>query len=112
MAKEVRNFYELVPRQMHPFEECPDGTVEVLLPRYGEGFAGRILKYVFSDKPVRVHLDDIGTSVWRLCDGESSVHSIGQTLQSQFGERIEPVYDRLHTFLEQMRTAGLIAWKN
>lgn len=112
MAETVRNFYELIPHQQRPFEACPDGTVDVLLPRYGNNVVGRILKSVLSNKPVRVHLDDIGTSVWQLCDGERSVRSIGQALQHEFGDRIEPVYDRLHTFLEQMKNAGLIAWKN
>jgi hypothetical protein len=111
MAKPVRNLYELVPVQRRTFDENDDGTVDVLLPRYGEGRVGRLMKRVLSREPVRVHLDDVGTSVWHLCDGERSVQEIAESLHEKFGSRIEPVYDRLEMFLEQMRTSGLIEWK-
>ena len=112
MAKPVRNLYELVPVQKRTFDENDDGTVDVFLPRYGEGRVGRLMKRVLSNTPVRIHLDDIGTSVWRLCDGTRSVLEIGESLHEKFGSRIEPVYDRLEVYLEQMRSSGLIEWKN
>jgi hypothetical protein len=110
MAKQAVNFYELVPRQKRLFEECDDGSVDILLPRYGNGAIGKVLKRFLSQKPVRVHLDDVGASVWRLCDGRRSVREIGVSLHERFGGRIEPVYDRLGMFLEQMRKGGLIEW--
>ena len=112
MSKQARNLFELKPKQRRTFEERGDGTVDVLMPRYGENVIGRLLKKVLSNHPVRIHLDDIGTSVWRLCDGGRTVHQIGQSLHDEFGERIEPVYDRLETFLKQMMGAGLIEWIN
>lgn len=110
MAKPVKNLYELVPVQIRPFERMDDGTVDVLLPRYGGGPVARVLKSFLSNKPVRIRLDDVGTGVWDLCDGSRSVHEIGLHLHEAFGDRIEPVYDRLALFLEQMRQQGLIAW--
>lgn len=112
MAKEVKNLYDLIPERSHAFEELGDGTIDVLLPRYGGGQVGRILKSFLSQRPVKVRLDEIGASVWRLCDGEKSVHEIGELLQDQFGERIAPVYERLEAFLNQMKKAGMIDWKN
>ena len=111
MAKRAKNLFELVPRQKRPFEECPDGTIDVLSPKYGRGPVASVLKRFLKNTPVRMHLDDIGASVWRLCDGERNVHQIGASLQERFGERIEPVYDRLAMFLEQMRKNGLIEWR-
>jgi len=112
MSKEVRNLYEMIPVHRRDSEVRDDGMVDVLIPRYGEGRIGRLLRSVFTNTPVRVHLDEIGTSVWKLCDGRHSVHDIGQTLQGQFGERIEPVYDLLEQFLVQMKRSELIDWKN
>ena len=102
------NLYELRPRQRRLYEERTDGTIDVLIPRYGENVVGRLLKKVLNNRPVRVHLDDIGTSVWRLCDGRRTVHEIGRSLHVKFGDRIEPVYGRLETFLKQMQQAGMI----
>ena len=112
MGEDVRNLYDLIPGRLRPFEEKLDGTVEVLLPRYGENPMGRLLKNVFNNKPVRVQLDDIGTRVWRLCDGQHSVHEIGESLHKEFGDCLDPLYERLGQFLEQMRKSGLIEWVN
>lgn len=112
MTKKVRNLYELVPEQKHPFETLDDGTVEVLLPRYGGSRVGRMLGGIFNNKPVRVRLDELGTSVWRLCDGEHSVRDIGESIHREFGETIEPLYERLRSFLEQMRRNDLIEWRD
>ena len=107
----VRNLYDMVPAKRRSFTTLGDGTVEILLPRYGDGRVGRVIASVFSNKPVRVHLDDIGTAVWNLCDGRRSVREIGESLEREFGERIDPIYDRLEQFLEHMRTKGMIEWR-
>ena len=44
MSKTVLNLYELKPRQARSFEELEDGTVDVLIPRYGDNVMGRLLK--------------------------------------------------------------------
>ena len=108
MSEKVLNLYELRPRQAKSFEDLEDGTVDVLIPRYGENVMGRLLKKILSNRPVRVHLDDVGTHVWRLCDGDRTVKQIGESLHEQFGERVEPLYDRLETFVSQMLKADLI----
>jgi hypothetical protein len=112
MSKPVQNLFGLKPVQKRSSEDRTDGTVDVLIPRYGDNPVGRLLKKVMSERPVRIHLDDIGTSVWRLCDGSRTVHEIGESLHIQFGDRIEPVYDRLETFLKQMKKADIIEWAN
>jgi hypothetical protein len=110
MDDKVKNFYDMVPRKKWPSEARPDGTVDVLLPRYGNNAAGRLLKMILSKAPVRVKLDGVGTSVWNLCDGRRSVQDIGTSLHREFGEGIEPVYERLEQFLAQMLKADLIEW--
>ena len=109
-TKQPRNLYDLVPRQRRKFEERADGNVDVLLPRYGENAAGRLLRWVFNNKPVRVQLDDVGTTVWYLCDGRRSVHEIARSLEGRFGDRLEPLHERLGQFLQQMHKAELIEW--
>ena len=109
--KKVVNLYTLVPEQKRPFEERGDGTIDVLLPRYGNNRVGRLVGSIFNKRPVRIQLDDIGASVWRLCDGRRTVRDIGTSLQQEFGDRIEPVYERLEVFLKQMSNAGIITLK-
>jgi len=112
VGEKTRNLLELIPEQRRESEDCADGTVEVIMPRYGEGWFSRMLERIFRGAPVRVQLDDVGTSVWRLCDGRRNVREIGSEIHGQFGDSIEPVYDRLGEFFKRMDRAGIIGWKN
>lgn len=105
------NLLDLVPRRTKDFKELDDGRVEVLIPRFGGGRTAWLLGRLSRSGPIRLRLDDVGTAVWRLCDGRRSVHDIGLSLRDQFGDRIEPVYERLAAFIKQMKKAGLVDWR-
>jgi hypothetical protein len=101
----------MVPERKRPFAKREDGTVEVIIPRYGEGRVGKILSRFLKDEPVRLRLDRIGTTAWELCNGSNSVMAIGEHLKKCFGDEVEPVYDRLALFFMQMENRDLIDWK-
>ena len=56
----------------------------------------------------KVNLDEYGSAIWKMCDGKTTVREMGKRLKKEFGERIEPVYDRLGTFIRIMRNEELI----
>jgi len=111
MNDSVENFYDLVPSRRHQFEELENGDIDVLMPRYGSGRLGKLLVSFLNPKPVRIRLDGVGAAVWRLCDGRRSVHEIGAALHGELGDRIEPLYERLSTFVLQMKRSDLIDLK-
>lgn len=101
----------MVPEQKHPCQARENGTADVVIPRYGKGAVGRALSSLLKDTPIRIHLDRIGARTWMLCDGCRSVREIGEALQREFGEEIEPVYERLAMFFKQMERREMIRWK-
>lgn len=111
MGRKQENLLDMIPEQKVSFRERADGTVDALIPRYGDSRLGRILGRFFKNTPICLHLDEIGTAVWHLCDGRRSVYEIGGSLKETFGDRIEPVYDRLGLFFHQMRKTGIIDWR-
>ncbi len=111
MTKRGPNLLDLIPERTKPFRDEEDGTVTVLIPRFGDGRAGRFLQKFVGKSPICLHLDEIGTEAWRLCDGRRSVYEIGGCLQRKFGDRIEPVYERLGVYFRQMKRAGVIDWR-
>jgi hypothetical protein len=111
MTKQGPNLLDLIPERTRPSRDEPDGTITVLVPRFGDGRAGRLLQKFIGKSSISLHLDTIGTEVWKLCDGRRSVYEIGGCLQEKFGDRIEPVYERLGSFFRQMKRAGVIDWR-
>ena len=90
------------------WREAEDGRVIVLRPRFGEGRLGSWLASLLGMSPYRIRLDDIGTLVWRNCDGKTSAGEIAILLREAFGEAVEPAEDRLHNFITQMNRARMI----
>ncbi|NJE03904.1 PqqD family protein [Thermococcus sp. MV11] len=60
----------------------------------------------------RIELDEMGAYTWELCDGRRTVKEIGKALKARFGEEVEPLYERLMTFLFELRKRYLIEFKN
>ena len=110
MASRRVNLLDLIPERTREFRDEENGMVTVLVPRFGDGGIGRFLQAFVGKSPISLHLDEIGTAVWRLCDGRRSVYEIGGCLEKEFGDRIEPVYERLGVFLRRMKKAGIIDW--
>lgn len=84
-----------------------DGKVSVQIPR----FRSRLMAW-YQRRLKRPHLelqlDEIGSAVWLACDGQRNVAQIGDSLRQRFGERVEPVWDRLALFVQHMCKGELI----
>ena len=92
---------DLRPLRRGEWEES-QGHVTLLVPRYGRSSLAVWFERRTRTRPFKVHLDDVGTFVWRNCDGETRVAEIADGLRDEFGERIEPAEDRLVQFLTNL----------
>jgi hypothetical protein len=103
------NLLDMVPVR-HFTHQLNDDRVVVLIPKYRSRWLGWLQKRL--KRPYyRLRLDDVGSMVWLSCDGEKTVADIGDLLQKHFGQKVEPVWDRLGLFVQQMRKGRLIGWK-
>jgi hypothetical protein len=93
---------ELQPTRASEWKEREDGSVSLLVPPYGRGRFGSKLQGWLRAPSHEVHLDEIGTFVWRRCDGATRVDSIAGAMRAHFGDRVEPVEGRLTLFLQQL----------
>ena len=95
-------------RRRLEWKEAEDGRTIVLRSRFGEGKLGRWLESLLRVSPYRIRLDDVGTLVWKNCDGRVSAREIADKLRNEFGDKVEPAEDRLHHFITQMSRARMI----
>lgn len=104
--KTERNLLDLRPHRL--FEhELEDRRVTVLIPKYRSRWM-QWLQRRLARPYWKLHLDEIGTAVWLECDGRRTVAEIGSHLKDEFGEAVEPIWQRLPAFLRQMRSGKLI----
>lgn len=103
------NFLELIP--CHKSEFCyhqeDDGKITVLQEYEGMLYYFRH-KLMHKAKGTRVHLDELGSYIWNLMDGQRSLINIADILKKQFGEKVEPLYSRLVIYVSTLEGYGVV----
>ena len=105
--KQQINLLELVPHRKADFEVADKGNVVVIVPKFQRKPFNRLLLYMKRPN-IRVNLDDIGSFIWLRCDGRTNVAEICDGLEKAFGNRVEPVRDRVDLFFRELRRISLI----
>ncbi len=96
------------PRRLLEWQEDQTGQAVLLRPKFGESRLARWCSKYFQNPHYRIRLDDIGTLVWKSCDGSTTLSSILQSMREHFGTGIEPAEERLWQFLQTMLRSRLI----
>jgi len=78
------------------------------MPRLGLGRIARKIESLFRGRPYRVHLDAVGSFVWLRLDGEATVAEIADAMHREFGDKVEPVEDRLVNFLRTLERGRFV----
>lgn len=101
------NLLELVPRRQCEYDIDEDGRVTVKIPRFKHNWMKNLVPS-WKSPYIRTKLDEVGSFVWKQCDGKTAVHDIGERMLEEFGEEIEPVYERLKVFFKQLGQRGYV----
>lgn len=110
--KKAPNYLDFIPKhnEMHTWEVDEQGIVTVFVEN--KGVFNRIAqKYFNRPKVSQIHLEEMGSFVWPLIDGERSVMKIGEFVKERFGEDAEPLYPRLVGYIKMLENNDLIQVK-
>lgn len=107
-AEKMINMYDIVPRPCVDFETDTDGKIILLKPKFNSAFTLKYFSPLTKHKNYKIHLDDIGTAVWRQIDGRKNAGIIAEEIEKEIGEKIRPVFERVGAFLTQLKTAKFI----
>ena len=88
----------IIERKMD-WEDGPEGRAVLLVPRFRWGPLAKWLQPRLRKPHIRVKLDDIGSFVWKRCNGKTTFREIAKAMKDEFGEQTEPTDDRLMKFL-------------
>ena len=104
------NYLELTPKRIYNHEVETSGNVSVLVPKFKNKFLVNYLMPRLKAPFIKAKLDDFGSLTWIEMDGTKSVHSISQTLTDKFGDKVQPVNERLTKFLTQLYKYNFITF--
>ncbi len=106
------NYLERIPMRKSGLEWTKDENGMITLNIPNTGFFNRVAQKLFKKPPVTyVHLDEQGSFVWQLMDGERNIISLGEDVKVKFGEAAEPLYPRLAKFFQILDSYGFVEWK-
>ena len=107
-----QNFLENIPVRQEGLRWDADEKGIVTLYVHNTGILKKITQKLFK-KPeyTQVHLDENGSFVWPLIDGERNIIELGKDVKAHFGEKAEPLYPRLAKFFQILESYGFVSFK-
>lgn len=111
--KEAGNYLDYIPE--HPtavqWDTDADGKVTIYMENKGvfHWLAQKLLK---KPRISQIHLDEMGNFIWPLMDGRRTVYEIAGLVKAEYGEKAEPLYERLITYMRNLESYGFIRIKS
>ena len=105
------NFLKLIPERNIDFEEGEDGKITLILEKTKNPLIKAIINFFNKSQFFRIHLDEKGSHIWKLVDGERNMESIISALKENFGDE-DKLLDRVKIFFIQLEKSKFIKFKN
>lgn len=103
------NSLDLIPVSLVKYEMVENGKIKLIVPR----FKNKILLNIFTGKRIsayfKVSLDETGSKIWLLIDGEKSVDEISKKLDLSGNEK-ENRDEQLTAFITKLYREGFITF--
>ena len=112
--KEVisQNYLEKIPVRPAHIKWTADEAGIVTLDIENTGLFNRAAQKLLHKPKVRhIHLDEMGSFVWPLLDGEKNIIELGRMVEERFGEKANPLYERLAKYFQILDSYQFIEWK-
>lgn len=106
------NLLTLRPKWNRAWEKTENGLAVIMVPKFGNHRLGKWITKKLKRPNYRLKLDEIGSFVWEHCNGSENVQEIGEKLMKKYGDKVEPVYDRLAIFFNRLERSKSIIWVN
>ncbi|MDP6155871.1 MAG: PqqD family protein [Candidatus Thermoplasmatota archaeon] len=109
------NMLNMIPvRTCHWYVSTSTGRCIIRKKRFG-GAPSRYQKFFMrllgKDDYFRICLDEKGSNIFRLIDGEKDVRAIGGIIKGESGKATKQLFPRIAAFLTNMESNGLIRFK-
>lgn len=106
------NYLELIPVHHSQIDSTMDEHGNVIILQEHKGLFYWITQKLLKKPRVsQIHLDEMGNFIWPLMDGTKDILAISELVKAEFGEKAEPLYNRLVTYMDTMERYGFVELK-
>ncbi|MEE1127323.1 MAG: PqqD family protein [Acutalibacteraceae bacterium] len=107
--KLASNFLDKIPTRNPDIGYTVDEKGVITLEIENKGLFNRIAQKVFKKPKISyIHLDEMGSFVWPIINGEKSISEIGEAVDEHFGEKAHPLYERLAKYFQILESYGFV----
>ncbi|MBO5409088.1 MAG: PqqD family protein [Clostridia bacterium] len=111
-TKISKNYLEKIPAIPEHIGFSTDENGIVTLEVENTGLMNRIAQKIFRKPKISyIHLDELGSFIWNLIDGETTITMMGSPVKERFGETAEPLYPRMAKYFSILESYGFITLK-
>lgn len=105
------NYLERIPLRNEDITWSVDDNQKVTLQIENKGFFNFIAQKFFKKKRISyVYLDEMGSFIWPLLDGKTSIMDLGKRVQEKFGEKCDPLYERLCEYVRRLESYNFVTF--
>lgn len=105
------NYLEKKPARKAEIAWKTDSSGLVTLEIENTGVFNRLAQKLLKKPKISfIHLDETGSFVWPLLDGQKNIIELGNAVDEHFGEKAHPLYERLAKYFQILDSYGFITW--
>ena len=102
------NILEKIPLKLIE-DWAADENGIVTLNIQNKGVFNKIAQKLFKKPKISyVHLDEMGSFIWPLLDGKTNLIDLGKAVEEHFGEKANPLYERLAKYVKILESYSFI----
>lgn len=106
-----KNYLEKIPLKKSGLNWTTTNDI-VTLEIENTGIFNRIAQKILKKPKISyIHLDEMGSFIWHLLDGEKNILKLGEYVEEKFGEASHPLFERLAKYFQILDSYGFIEWK-
>lgn len=110
--KKNENYLNYIPykNEKIQWKKTDRGIVQLEIKR--DGIADKIVRKFFkTPHKMLLDMDELGSFVWNVIDGNRDIYEISLLVSDKFGEKAEPIYNRLAAYINILKNNNFIELK-
>lgn len=106
------NYLDKIPQHKDGLCWSVDENSGVILEIENKGIANRLAQRLLKKPKLSfIHLDEMGSFIWAKIDGKKNVFHIGKEVKAYFGDKAEPLYERLAEYFRALERYGFVEFR-